>query len=41
MGGPSAPRTPEQAAKSIIWLATIGNDGPNGEFFRDGERIDW
>ncbi|KQL36303.1 short-chain dehydrogenase [Bacillus sp. FJAT-25509] len=41
MGGPSAPRTPEQAAKSIIWLATIGSDGPNGEFFRDGERIDW
>ncbi len=41
MGGPSAPRTPEQATKSIIWLATIGNDGPNGEFFRDGERMDW
>ncbi|MGG0175867.1 SDR family NAD(P)-dependent oxidoreductase [Gottfriedia acidiceleris] len=41
MGGPSAPRTPEQAAKSIIWLATIGSEGPNGGFFRDGIRIDW
>lgn len=41
MGGPSAPRSPKQAAESILWLATIGSDGPNGEFFRDGQRIDW
>lgn len=41
MGGPSAPRTPKKAAESILWLATIGPDGPNGEFFRDRERIDW
>jgi NAD(P)-dependent dehydrogenase (short-subunit alcohol dehydrogenase family) len=41
MGGPSAPRTPKQAAESILWLATIGPEGPNGEFFRDGRRIDW
>ena len=41
MGGPSAPRTPKQAAESILWLATIGPVGPNGEFFRDGKRIDW
>lgn len=41
MGGPSAPRTPKQAAESILWLATIGPKGPNGEFFRDGKRIDW
>lgn len=41
MGGPSAPRTPEQAAKSILWLATTGPEGPNGEFFRDRQRIDW
>ncbi|MCY8454362.1 SDR family oxidoreductase [Bacillus spizizenii] len=41
MGGPSAPRTPKEAAESIFWLATIGPDGPNGEFFRDRERIDW
>ncbi|QNU26407.1 SDR family oxidoreductase [Geobacillus zalihae] len=41
MGGPSAPRTPKQAAESILWLAEIGPDGPNGGFFRDGKRIDW
>ncbi len=41
MGGPSAPRTPEQAAESILWLATIGPEGPNGGFFKDGKRIDW
>jgi NAD(P)-dependent dehydrogenase (short-subunit alcohol dehydrogenase family) len=41
MGGPSAPRTPKEAAESILWLATIGPEGPNGEFFREGKRIDW
>jgi NAD(P)-dependent dehydrogenase (short-subunit alcohol dehydrogenase family) len=41
MGGSSAPRTPDQAAKSILWLATIGLDGPNGGFFRDGKLISW
>ncbi|SMQ77663.1 NAD(P)-dependent dehydrogenase, short-chain alcohol dehydrogenase family [Bacillus sp. OV166] len=41
MGGPTAPRTPRQAAESILWLATIGPEGPNGGFFRDGKRIDW
>jgi NAD(P)-dependent dehydrogenase (short-subunit alcohol dehydrogenase family) len=41
MGGPSAPRTPKQAAHSILWLATIGPEGPNGGFFRDGKQIDW
>jgi NAD(P)-dependent dehydrogenase (short-subunit alcohol dehydrogenase family) len=41
MGGSSAPRTPRQAAESILWLATIGPEGPNGGFFRDGKRIDW
>ncbi|MFD1178981.1 SDR family oxidoreductase [Paenibacillus puldeungensis] len=41
MGGPSAPRTPKQAAESILWLATIGPEGPNGGFFRDEKRIEW
>jgi NAD(P)-dependent dehydrogenase (short-subunit alcohol dehydrogenase family) len=41
MGGPSAPRTPKQAAQSILWLATIGPEGPNGGFFKDGKQIDW
>nr|WP_248928895.1 SDR family oxidoreductase [Paenibacillus hamazuiensis] len=41
MGGPTAPRTPKQAAESILWLTEIGPEGPNGGFFRDGKRIDW
>lgn len=41
MGGPSAPRTPKQAAESILWLATIGSEGPSGGFFRDGKQISW
>jgi len=41
MGGPSAPRTPEQAAESILWLATCGPEGPQGGFFRDRKRIEW
>jgi NAD(P)-dependent dehydrogenase (short-subunit alcohol dehydrogenase family) len=41
MGGPSAPRTPKQAAQSILWLATIGPAGPNGGFFRDRKQIKW
>lgn len=41
MGGPSAPRTPKQAAESILWLATIGAEGPTGGFFRDKKQIPW
>jgi NAD(P)-dependent dehydrogenase (short-subunit alcohol dehydrogenase family) len=41
MGGSSAPRTPKQAAESILWLTTVGSEGPNGGFFRDGKQIDW
>ena len=35
MGGDSAPRTPEQAADTALWLATLPDDGPSGGFFRD------
>lgn len=41
MGGPSAPKTPREAAESIIWLATVGREGPSGAFFRDGKQIPW
>ncbi|MCB0333025.1 MAG: SDR family NAD(P)-dependent oxidoreductase [Bdellovibrionales bacterium] len=41
MGGPEAPRTPEQGAQTPIWLATLPDDGPNGGFFRDREPIEW
>jgi NAD(P)-dependent dehydrogenase (short-subunit alcohol dehydrogenase family) len=41
MGGLSAPRSPREGADSIVWLATLPNDGPSGGFFRDRRAIDW
>jgi NAD(P)-dependent dehydrogenase (short-subunit alcohol dehydrogenase family) len=41
MGGPGAERPVEQGADTIVWLATLPNDGPTGGFFRDREPIDW
>ena len=41
MGGPSAPRSPEQGADTIVWLATLPDDGPSGGFFKDREPIAW
>ena len=41
MGGPEAPRTPEKGAETILWLATLPDDGPSGKFFRDKSEIEW
>ncbi len=42
MGGPAAPGTPEEGAKPIVWLATLGPDGPSGGFFGPGNQpLDW
>lgn len=41
MGGPSAPRSVEVGARSVVWAAFLSDDGPTGGFFRDGERIEW
>ena len=41
MGGDSAPRTPEQAADTALWLATLPDGGPSGGFFRDRKPIAW
>ena len=41
MGGPSAPRSPQQGADTIVWLATLPDGGPSGEFFRDRRAIEW
>ena len=41
MGGESAPRTPEEAAETAAWLATLPDDGPSGGFFRDRKPIAW
>ena len=41
MGGPSAPRSPQQGADTIVWLATLPDDGPTGGFFHDRRTIPW
>jgi carbonyl reductase 1 len=35
MGGSSAPRSPEEGARTPVWLALLPSDGPTGGFFRD------
>lgn len=35
MGGPRAERTPEQAADTVLWLATLPASGPTDGFFLD------
>ena len=34
-------RPVEVSAKSVIWAATLPDNGPTGGFFRDGERLPW
>ena len=41
MGGPGATRSVEQGADTIVWLATLPADGPNGGFFRSRKPIEW
>jgi NAD(P)-dependent dehydrogenase (short-subunit alcohol dehydrogenase family) len=41
MGGPGAPRPPQEGADTAIWLATLPDGGPTGKFFRDRRQIPW
>ena len=41
MGGAGATRSVEKGAETIVWLATLSADGPNGGFFRDKQSIPW
>ena len=41
MGGSGAPVTVEEGADTIVWLATLPDDGPTGGFFRKREPIPW
>ena len=41
MGGQGATRSPEEAADTAVWLATLPDDGPTGGFFRDRKPIQW
>ena len=40
VGGPNAPRTVEQGADTVVWLAT-SSPTPSGKFFRDRKEINW
>lgn len=41
MGGRSAPRSVEEGADTIVWAATLPDDGPTGTFFSDRRPIEW
>jgi NAD(P)-dependent dehydrogenase (short-subunit alcohol dehydrogenase family) len=41
MGGPNATRSIEEGVDTIVWLATLHDDGPSGGFFRDCKQIPW
>jgi NAD(P)-dependent dehydrogenase (short-subunit alcohol dehydrogenase family) len=41
MGGPSAPRSVEEGADTITWLATLPEGGPSGGFFKDRRTTAW
>lgn len=41
MGGDSAPRSVEEGASGIVWLAVEASHDLTGKFFRDGEEIRW
>lgn len=41
MGGPGATLSVEQGVETIVWLATLPEDGPSGGFFRNKQPIPW
>jgi NAD(P)-dependent dehydrogenase (short-subunit alcohol dehydrogenase family) len=41
MGGPDAPRPVHEGADTAVWLATLPDGGPSGQFFRDRRQIPW
>lgn len=40
MGGPGG-RPVEAGAASVVWAALLADDGPTGDFFRDGRALPW
>jgi len=41
MGGSAAPRSVEEGADTVVWLATLPDNGPTGGFFHDRRKITW
>lgn len=41
MGGSAAPMTVQEGAKTMVWLATLGQEGPTGGYFHNGQPLPW
>lgn len=41
LGGARAPRSVDEAADTVAWLAALPDDGPTGGFFKDRREIAW
>jgi NAD(P)-dependent dehydrogenase (short-subunit alcohol dehydrogenase family) len=41
LGGQHARRTPEEAAETAVWLATLPEGGPTGGFFQENKQLPW
>lgn len=41
MGGSGAPKSVEEGADTIVWLATLSADGPSGGLFRNRRPVPW
>ena len=41
MGGSEAPRSVQEGAEGIVWLAQLPDNGKTGKFFRDKEEIEF
>jgi len=41
MGGQGASRNVAKGAETVVWLATLPDNGPTGAFFRDRKAIPW
>ena len=39
--GLKAPRSVAEGAETAVWLATVPDDGPRGQFFKDREPYPW
>lgn len=41
MGGSSAPRSLEEGASTVLWLANLKDNVPTGKFYKDKHEIPW
>jgi len=41
LGGSDAPTTLAEGADTVVWLATLPDDGPTGGFWHRRQRIPW